>query len=365
MSVTDAEYRAWLQSSTSQPVTLVEIDAEDDAGSSVLRLSTARYRRTTDIYRARLRDYEMTWSIEPGVAGFSEIRYGDLRAVNIDGALDAWRDKRMSTCTVRHGDRRWDYADLRQIFKGRVFGTEADSNELVVTIRDRQAEADLIVEDITVADDTPGKMLKALLVTHGPYALADVDEPAIDALDTDYPYTCTLDTDGRKNILDLADTLLTGLPVDYGPGPDGIITIYTFAKPAGSSTHRALRPLAEPDIERIAPIGEITVRRGTAYESTREDTTTKADYADWRSETLTVAMVAQADAEAVADARLSLFDRPYDRITIETKDDVHELAPGDEVPIEWARYGYDAPKHGRITSITQRHLGNHELEAFV
>lgn len=368
MTISDAEFQAWLESSTKRPVVLVDIEATTPAGGSeTLRIATGRYLNTDNIYRARLRDFELQWRIESGVAGFSEIRYGALEIINNDGALDDWHAYTLGAVTMRYGDQSWDFADFRKRFVGRVWDKDADSGELRWQVRDKQDEADLIVEDITVADALPGTMCQELLTTHGPYAPADLDVPAWDALDTDYPYTCTLDTAGRKNILDLVDEVLAGLPVDYGPDLDGILTVFTFRKPSGSSSHRVIKPLSEPEVEVIAPLGEVTLKHGAAADVTREDAIIKADYANWRSETFTVAIQAEADRQIAGDERLALFNEEDRRIRLEAKDDLWGLTPGMQVPLSWphrkgARYGVDETE-AIITGLTLRYVGNHELEA--
>lgn len=368
MSISDAEFIAWLKSSNKDPVVLVDVDAEDGGGSPVtLRISTGRYTKTSNIYRARLRDFELTWKIEPGVAGFSEIRYGDLLIINGDSKLDAWQGYNLGAATMRYGDRAWDFSDFRTRFVGRVFDKDADTGELRWTIRDKQGEADMIVEDIAISDAKPGTMCQELLTTHGPYSAGDLDTAAWDALDTDYPYTCTLDTSGRKNILTLVDLVLAGLPVDYGPDPAGQLTVYTFQKPSGSSSHRVIKPLSTPDIEYIPPLGEVTFKHSGAADVTREDATIKADCENYRSESYTVAIKTEADRESAGDALLALFDEEDRRIKMDVKDELWGLKPGDQVPLSWphksgSRYGVDETE-AIITALTLRYLGHHELEA--
>lgn len=369
MAISDAEFLAWTRSARRRPVVLVEFNATDDQDNPlVLRIATRRYTTGSHIYRGRLLDFELDWEMEPGVAGLSEIQLAELVVVNDNRRLDAWKDYRFDGAMQAWlGDESWDISDFRSQFVGEVTEIESERNEYRITCRDSQRKLDEIApaSDFSITSKKIGSALLQLIqAPTGPYSAGEIDTAAFNALDTEFPWNLSNSETDERNRLDVIDKILAGFPIDYGPDTTGKITARVWSKPAGSSSHKAIKPRAHPRIERIEPLGEITLK-GDGWEVTREDATVKSDYPGYRTESFSVVLDNEADAESLGDDRLSRFDRPFDRLEYPVGLALFGLELGEEVPVEFPYLGYESGRYGRVTRITRRLRAASSMEVWV
>ncbi|KAA3625893.1 MAG: hypothetical protein DWQ08_08745 [Proteobacteria bacterium] len=369
MTISDSDFLAWARSARRRPVVLVTLNVMDDTDTpQVLRVATRRYTTATNVYRGRLVDFELDWEMEPGVAGYSEPQLAELEIVNDNRRLDAWKGYRFDgQVQAWLGDRSWDIADFRSQFVGQVTEFQSERDRFRITCRDTQRKLDEIAPaaDFTITAKKIGSALLQMLQTPtGPFAPTEIDTAAFTALDTTFPWNLSQSESEDANRLDVIDAILQGFPIDYGPDTAGKITARVWSQPTGSSIHKTIKPLAHPEIERIEPLGEITLK-GDGWEVTREDATIKANYPGYRTESFTVALDSQTDAEALGDDRLARFNRPFDRLEYPVGLALFGLELGDEVPIQFPYLGYESGQYGRVTRITRRLRAPSTMEVWV
>ena len=348
---------------------LVTFNVTDDTETpQVLRVATRRYTTATNVYRGRLVDFELDWEMEPGVAGYSEPQLAELEIVNDNRRLDAWKDYRFDgPVQAWLGDEAWDIADFRSQFLGEVTEFQSERDRFRITCRDSQRKLDEIAPstDFTITSKKIGSALLQMLQTPtGPFSAGDIDNAAFTALDTTFPWNLSHSESEDANRLDVIDKILQGFPIDYGPNTAGLITARVWSQPSGFSTHKTIKPLAHPEIERIEPLGEITLK-SDGWEVTREDATIKANYPGYRTESFTVALDNQSDAESLGDDRLARFDRPFDRLEYPVGLALFGLELGDEVPVLFPYLGYESGQYGRVTRITRRLRAGSTMEVWV
>ncbi len=350
---TPAEYTAWLDSAGKQPVYLASIVCKD---GSILRPSTERYRDASSIWRSRVPDFTFQWGISGESGGRSKYQVGDIEIVNLDAQMDAWRVKNMQSIVVVHGDRRWDYSDFVTVFTGIPASPIATEQSLRVALRDNQYLADVTLPSVTLLDGLPGAMVLELLTSpQGPFNVANIDTAAFTKLDTDYPYTCTLNPAGADiDLYKTVDQILSGFPVDWGVDNEGVLTLFELSNATGASSFRTIKPTSWQSIKIIEPVGSVTINGEFVSETTiQTDNGILADYPNARKLEFTTRLTTLADADALALQWLALESQPHDLVPIKT-DRNDQWKPGDEIPVQFPRYGYESGQFGIIQSMTRK-----------
>ncbi len=382
MPISDSEYEEWLVSEDRQPVSVVHFDGYDaDDDPVVLRAADRRYRLDDYDHRARLVEMDVLFELESGL--FTETHTDTARVLlaNVEGGVDDWRDWRdirLTTFTHYRGDMRWPLSDFRVAFDGEVYNVQGDHDQLDITVASRVNRVNVTIKDgdfTFPGGGLPGTVAKSYLTdaSGGLFTLADLDEDSFDAVDTAFPYLIDVDPDAvQENYLGLVDRSFSGLPLDLCVRRDGLLYVAEFQKPSGASDIQTFRPIGRPEIETVWPLGEITVKNTTSvdsHESFRENTDIKEQYPNnWRSMTVETEFVhadRETHTEALGDFILELYDRPFDRVRFDTLRDLSRLNLGDEIAVQFPRYGYDEGRYGITTLMRDRKSRVNTIEIWV
>ena len=161
MSVSDAEYQAWLADPQEERVVLAEVKAYTSGSVSTFYLGS-KYFHTGASDTPANTSYEGVLKGSPFFAttmseafgGRSFVSIGELTIDNSDGDKDAWiayawdgRD-----ATIKIGDPTWAIADYRTILSGIVERlTINDDYTLALVIRDKQRTLDVPIQNTLIA----------------------------------------------------------------------------------------------------------------------------------------------------------------------------------------------------------------------
>lgn len=163
--MTDAEYQAWLDDTTSVRVVLVEVVA------NVSNVETTRYLSTV-AYNTNATDSPANVSYLPLISGgvkFTEqislsggasLSAGDIEINNAASTLDSWLDDVWVNRQVQAfiGDVRWARSDFRMIFNGIVADIDSkDRTKLNLKLRDKLQRLNTPVSDTKLGGSTPNK----------------------------------------------------------------------------------------------------------------------------------------------------------------------------------------------------------------
>lgn len=139
MSISDAQFTAWLKSSAEIRCVLVEADVKLSAGGSSTRyLSNKAYvSAATDTpantpYSPRIcGGIKFTKSLS--VQGTVSMSFGDIEILNTDGELDDWVDDCWAGRQLRVylGDPTWQKSDFRLMFTGVITGVDCRSRSRI------------------------------------------------------------------------------------------------------------------------------------------------------------------------------------------------------------------------------------------
>ena len=378
-----------------EQVYLVHLSGFNDTnfGRAVtVRASSAPYFNAANDYRARLEGMDILWQMEPG---FEKVynNEGVIRLVNNDAGLDEWVNLRFDYCVIRRGDSDLAYstANFPKIFEGPVFDFQATMATLEVTVADRlyALNRPITSNELSagVFDGTglPGAVCRGWLTYHDAYGFStgfsddDIDTESFDLIDAEYPHELSINlhtSESEFNYLDAMDNALNGLPFALYVNRDGKIAAAKFQRAQASESNRTYYPIEQPEIERIYPVAEVSSQylqnddRGVEDAPVAELSAVKESYArQWRKlQTGIIYPAAGTDAgreDVVRDIVVSLlgiFNGVFDRLIIATRQPVSDLNLGDQVSVEFPRYGYNAPIQGIVTLIRESITGIHELE---
>lgn len=148
MTISDAQYSAWLTADNKTRVVLVEAQAYS-GGSVVTRYFSNRGFTSAPsdtpantAYDDILRSVPLIRSQMADVfRGKSLVSFGDIEVDNANGAIDSWLLDAWDGRPVKIflGDPTWNKADFRQIFFGAIDDIQASGNRsIILRIRDRQ-----------------------------------------------------------------------------------------------------------------------------------------------------------------------------------------------------------------------------------
>lgn len=161
MSITDAQFSAWLDDSGAQRVTLFEVGV-NSAGADITRyLSNRAYGGGSVPYLAIIAGgLKLTEAISLNAE--ASLSAGDIEIVNADGKFDDWLDDIWVNKSIRAwvGDVRWARADFREIFNGIVADIGARSRDrLSLKLRDKFQRLNTPITDSKLGGTTPNKDL--------------------------------------------------------------------------------------------------------------------------------------------------------------------------------------------------------------
>lgn len=145
MSISDAQYLAWLKSDTAYRCILVELAANVSGTETTYYLSSKPYVSQGSDTPANKKYLAvvsggMQFTEDMGVGGSATMSYGDIELDNTNGEWDAafgwvWHNRRV---TVGIGDVSWARADFRIILDGIIddIGSSAQ-NRITIKVRDK------------------------------------------------------------------------------------------------------------------------------------------------------------------------------------------------------------------------------------
>ena len=376
-------------------VYLVHLTGFDDTNFGrpvTVRASSRSYFGSDFDYRARLEDMELLWQMEPG---FERIynNEGVIRLVNNDAGLDRWVNYRFDYCVIRRGDSSLSYSDANfpKVFEGPVFDFQATMTSVSVTVADRLQALNRPITSVELSSAVfdgsglPGAVCRGWLLYNDAsgfstgFTSADVDRARFDAIDEAYPYDLSVSLHTQEtefNYLDALDNALNGLPFSLFVNRSGLVSVAEFRRPSSVDNATVYYPIAEPEIERIFPVAEVSSQylqnddRGVEDAPVAELGAVKSSYPrQWRKlQTGILYPSAGTDTERedvvrnVVASLLGIFNGVFDRLIFSTRQPVSTLNLGDQVAVEFPRYGYNAPVPGIVTLIRESISGIHELE---
>lgn len=139
MTISDAQFTAWLKDQSAARCVLVEADVKLATGSVETRfLSNKTYvtggadTPANTIYSARITGgIKFTRSLS--LEGQASLSFGDIELLNTDGSLDSWLDDYWVNRQVRVfvGDVSWARADFRLVFAGVMTGIDSRKRDRV------------------------------------------------------------------------------------------------------------------------------------------------------------------------------------------------------------------------------------------
>ncbi|MFW2438054.1 MAG: hypothetical protein ACN4GR_01635, partial [Arenicellales bacterium] len=343
MAIEDLQYNDWLADRASRPVHLVELTHTSGA---VSRLSERAFRPADSqtagqLWRARLNSVDIDWGIDGGIGGYSELSVSRIKINNADRALDRWRDDAIAGVAIKLGDERWDAADFRTLITGNARRVKV-GKVCEVEIRGNEDNADTI-KNISLSAALPGTMLQTLLTTYGGYTTGDINTTRLSQLDTDYPYTIAA-ISGDFNLLDAADKVLSGLPVDWGSDFDGLITLFELSNATGASSYREIKPVAVKEPEVKQPVWRVTLSGDFGDDETTERAATKTAYPAAIEINLKTHVSSSGDRDLLANKLLDLYSAPRDLVKLST-DRRDRFTVGDEVKLVFPGLGYDSGRY--------------------
>lgn len=167
MSISDAQFTAWLAADNRERVVLIEVQAYSGGGVVTRYLSNRGFTSWPTDTPANTAYEEILIGV-PGIRsamadalrGRSVVSYGDLDVDNSGGVRDGWLldgwDGR--PVVILMGDPSWPKADFRQVFAGVIDDISArDTRTLTLKLRDRQHLLDVPLQVNRVGGTGPAK----------------------------------------------------------------------------------------------------------------------------------------------------------------------------------------------------------------
>ena len=378
-------------------VYLVELTGHDDTnfGNAItVRASSAPYFGGDYDYRARLDDLDILWQMEPG---FERVynNEGIIQLVNNDAGLDRWVNLRFSYCRIRRGDSSLSYSNSNfpLVFEGPVFDFQASMQTLSVSVADRLYALNRPITSLELSpsifsgDGLPGSVCRGWLSYNDAsgfstgLSASDIDKAVFDQIDEEYSHELSVNLHTNEvefNFLEALDNSLNGLPYALFVNRAGKVSAAKFRRPQADENNRVYYPIEQPEIERIYPVAEVSSQylqnddRGVEDAPVAELASVKSSYPrQWRKlETGTIYPSAGTDVERedalrdIVTALLGVFNGVFDRVIFSTRQDVYDLNLGDQIAVEFPRYGYNDPVPGIVTLIRESITGIHELEVW-
>ena len=162
MTISDADYTAWLSSTDAVRTILVE------AVANVASVETTRYLSSKayfDGVAARnydpcIRGSSVKLVERLSLDGNSSMSFGDIEIENLDGSRDSWLNDVWSNRSVKIfiGDVRWARADFRTIFDGIAEGMDTSARDVLnIKLRDKMQRLNTPVSETKLGGTTKNK----------------------------------------------------------------------------------------------------------------------------------------------------------------------------------------------------------------
>lgn len=216
MTISDAQFNAWLKSTAEIRCVLVEADVKLAAGGTSTRyLSNRAYvTGSTDTpantsYLSRIGGgIKFTKSVS--VDGSVSLSFGDIELLNTDGALDTWLDDYWPGRSIRVylGDPTWPRADFRLMFSGITTGIDCRArNRVNIKISDTLQRLNYPVSEVKLGG--AGSLADDL----APLCFGEchnITPKLVDAVNNEYQ----VHQGGIESIIEVRDN---GVPVSFTP----------------------------------------------------------------------------------------------------------------------------------------------------
>jgi hypothetical protein len=245
MTISDAQYAAWLDDSTAQRVTLYRIGCLSGGQPVTRYLSNRAYIGSPDRpYAADIaKDLEISRSIS--IDGDAKLSTGDVDVWNVNGERDSWMSDIWANQRVEVyvGDVRWDEADFRLSCVGYLSDIAPGAEVLTLKFRDALQRLNTPVSEAKFADGT--------LI---PGALGEVPNmtPKYDSVTGRWYYHWAAAeglieprTDGRKRSSDVTDDAATGRFVFNAAVGPGAVTCSVQGDKTGGVYRNRIAPLIQ------------------------------------------------------------------------------------------------------------------------
>lgn len=162
MTVTNAEYTAWLDNPSAVRCILVECVARISGIETTLYLSSRVYEDTVAqrVYQPRVIGNSVNITERISLDGSGSISFGDIEFQNSDGALDEWLGYVWTNRVIAAyiGDVTWLRADFRTIFNGITENLDSKNNQtLNAKVRDKLEQLNGPITDAKLGGLTANK----------------------------------------------------------------------------------------------------------------------------------------------------------------------------------------------------------------
>jgi hypothetical protein len=141
MTISDAQYTAWLDDSTAQRVTLYRIGCVSGGAQTTRYLSNKPYigSSSTPYVAAIAKDLEISQSIS--MDSEAKLSAGDVDVHNVNGEFDSWFNDVFANqdAFALVGDVRWPETDFRVQFVGKVADIAPGGSRNLITLKFRDA----------------------------------------------------------------------------------------------------------------------------------------------------------------------------------------------------------------------------------
>lgn len=235
MSISDAQYAAWLASDNQHRVILCEAQCYSGAAVVTRYMATRPFVSTPTDTPANQAYDDLITSIPTFTRRMSEAlegqttqSWGDIELINTDGALDSWLDDGWDGRSLKLylGDPSWPKADFRLILNGVSADiTARDQKTLAIKARDKTFALNVPIQTNLIAGTTANKDKPVPLLFGECY---NIEPPLIDAALHKYQYH-----DGAA--FGVSTVYDNGVSVGFTDTP-GSGTFVLTASPAGQIT---------------------------------------------------------------------------------------------------------------------------------
>ena len=220
----------------------------------------------------------------------------------------------------------------------------------------------------------PGEITQHAATTYGGLSTGDLDTASFSQLDADRPYLMGYYLRQKKTLFAFFDDLLGGILADWGFTRAGKLQVLAFELPGtATQTYEDVEFITFRELKNILPsvFYRFTVRYKRDWSDDDatltvvvEDSTVRNKFATAREREIDTYLVNQADATAVGNKFLSIYDGTHYAIefTIKIRAFVHELM--DTIAVNRSRYGMTG-RSFRIVGVNEDYTNNRvKLTAF-
>jgi len=213
----------------------------------------------------------------------------------------------------------------------------------------------------------PGEILSRIATTYTDLVAGDLDAASFTQLDVGRPYDVGVYIRDQRTVFSVFDDMLMGILADWGFTRAGKLQVLAFELPgAYTEQYDDYEMIKFRELKNILPAvyHRFSIRYkqdwsddGKTLQEVREDPTILVNYADAEEKEINTYLVNQADAQAVGDKFLLIFDGTHYvlEFTIKIRAFVHNLM--ETIRISRSRYSM-ANKDFRIIGINENYTNN-------